>query len=663
MSKPNKRSSLSNTAEIWREFIAAEQKSNSKLGKFFAAATYGGYENCVLTLYFADEKVRKAAQGQTEPLKNKLRSRLVCAHIDFRTGSCATPPRPPADQSLRTQLSKPMITTNPLQALIFTEFGQDRQGKELTQPVLQAAADAETACADIYTKLNQRTIALAGGENNTFTVSFSWRMRVGGTRGFRELLLPTLHPVFGVPYIPASSLKGAARAWAEANDPGNREIQELLGMLVGKTAKAAKVEFLDAFPTKPCLSVDVATPQWHWKNQNQNVVYNPEPHPLLSLEQPQILIGLRPAAPQYADKVELVKTWLQNALKTTGIGSRVSGGYGRTLSQETHLPHSQSFNFELWTQGMYGSNPPTKENGYQGTSEFRPTAIRGILRYWFRAVALGLYDAATCLTLEEQMFGKLGQQGKISISTLTNPSKRQDPYFYTGKIILEATEDKYLRVVERSLILASHLGGLARGSRRPLHFLNERMRGCHWVVGGDNLPLAYDQQQWQDFFKSVNNTFKTVQSSTKTYTSSPGKPKQRQQDVLDHNAQVWLLKTADLVNPEKVKTWQTEGTLANVRGSALKLLYDNPRFKGVSRGTGNANVGGELGTPSFVWIKSIFPAVGSPYQVVTIFGADYPDRLDFAKELEKLEKLGTAILVYGQMPSGNQPPRPRPQRR
>jgi len=663
MNQGTKRPASSNPADIWRDFIAAEQKSNSKLGKIFASATYGGYENRILTLYLTDETARKAAQGQTEPLKNKLKSRLLCDRVDYRTGSGATSLPHSTGEQLSTEPSKLSMNRNPLQALIFTEFGRDRQGKELTQPVLQAAIGAETACADIYTKLKQRTLALAGGEDNTVTVSFNWRMRVGGTRGFRELLLPTLHPVFGIPYIPASSLKGAARAWAEANHPNKDEIQELLGMLEGRTAKAAKVEFLDAFPLKPCLSVDVATPQWHWQNPPQKVVYNPEPHPLLSLEQPQILIGLRPTVPKYADQVDVVKRWLQNALKTGGIGSRISSGYGRTLNQQAHLPYSQSFDFELWTQGMYGSNPPTRENNYHGKQEFRPTAIRGILRYWVRAVALGLYDAAACLTLEEHLFGKLGQQGKISISTRTNPPQRQDPYFYTGKIILEATEPRYLSVVERSLILASHLGGLARGSRRPLHLLNRWMRGCHWVVEGDNLPLIYDEQKWQTFLQSVNNAFKAVQPSTKTYSSSPGKPKQRQQDVLDQNAQVWLLKTSDLVNPEKVKTWQTEGNHSNVRGSALNLLYDDPRFKGVSGGKGNANVGGELGTPSFVWIKSIFPAVGSPYQVVTIFGADYPDRLEFAKELKKLEKLGAAILVYGQMPSGNQPPRPRPQRR
>jgi CRISPR-associated protein Cmr6 len=114
-----------------------------------------------------------------------------------------------------------------------------------------------------------------------------------------------------------------------------------------------------------------------------------------------------------------------------------------------------------------------------------------------------------------------------------------------------------------------------------------------------------------------------------------------------------------LVNPEQVKNWQTEGNQPNIKGSALTFLYDNSAFKGVSNNTGNAMVGGKLGTPSFVWIKSIFPATGSAYQVVTIFGTDHNDRLKFAKELKKLE----AILVYGQISSDNQSTLPRPKSR
>ena len=640
-SKPNKRQS---PVDIWREFINLQLKSGSNLGKAFEKAGFGGYDNKILTLYFPDETSRKTAQGQREPLQKKLPKELLpCDRINFCTGNVPPPPPPsPVKQLGSSQSNNPKKNGNALQTLCW--FEPNLPSDAPPQPILNAAVAAEAICAPLYAKLNQRTRQLAGEEGIIITIDFNWRVRVGGTRGFRELLLPMLHPVFGIPYIPASTLKGAARAWANQSD--NARVKDLLGMLDQKVAQAAKVEFLDAFPTKPCLSVDVATPQWHW--QNNNVVYKPEPHALISMEQPQLLIGLRPTARGIADDVKVVKVWLENALHT-GIGSRVSSGYGRALGQVAKLPHSESYNFELWTQGMYGSNP-------RGNPEFRPTAVRGILRYWFRAVAMGLYDAATCQTLENQLFGTLGQQGKLSISTLVNRLAVTNPYLYTGKINLEATEPKLLTLASHLLILASHLGGVGRGSRRPLHLLNERMRGCHWVVDAGDMPLEYDDKKWQAFFQSLRAAFQVVQTSVAAHTSDPGQPRQRQQDVLDSNAQVWLHKSTEQVPPEEVKDWQTEGDRANVRGSALNLLYSSDRFKGRNMaGRGNPNVGGSLETPSFVWIKSIFPASNPLYQVVTIFGVNHPERKAFADELKRQG----AIAVFGQNPTGGHPQRPQ----
>ena len=642
-----------NSADTWGEFIQLELKSGSKLGKAFDKAGFGGYDNKTLTLYFPDEASCKTAKGLIKPLTDKLPRQLSpCDRINFRTGNVPVVSQPATPrQVIPSQSNNPSKISNPLQALNFAEFGRNPRNEELTQPVLNAAVAAEATCTPLYVKLNQRTRCLAGEEGIIITTDFNWRVRVGGTRGFRELLLPVLHPVFGIPYIPAATLKGAARAWANSQGD-NTQVKDLLGMLDQKVAQASKVEFLDAFPTKPCLSVDVATPQWHW--QNNKVVYKPEPHALLSMEQPQLLIGLRPTARGSADDVKVVRVWLENALHT-GIGSRVSSGYGRALGQ-ANLPHSKSYNFQLWTQGMYGSNPPARENSWQGSPEFRPTAVRGILRYWFRAVALGLYDTTPCQSLEDQVFGKLGQQGKLSISTLVNPSAKTEPYLYRGKIVLEATEPKFLTLASQLLILASHMGGVGRGSRRPLHLLNRRMRGCDWVVDSADMPLECDDKKWQAFFQSLREAFQAVQTSTAAYTGDPGIPRQRQQDVLDSNAQVWLLKSAEQVSPEKVKNWQTEG---NVRGSALNLLYSSDRFKGENQQRqGNPYVGGSLETPSFVWIKSIFPATNPPYQVVTIFGVNHPERKAFADELKKQG----AILVLGQKPTGGKP-QPLPRRR
>jgi len=639
-----------NLADIWREFIQTELKASSKIGRAFEKASFGGYEDRTFIVYFEDESLVRTAKGQIERLKQKLPMELrSCDRIDCRIGIVPAPSQTSKPtQAVVGQVTQPGRKGNPLQALNLTEFGQDSRGNELSQPVLNAAVQAESSCIQLYRQLRQRTEALVRQGGTTLIVDFNWRLRVGGTRGFRELLLPVFHPVFGIPYIPASSLKGAVRAWARKSKDSS-EIEQILGMLDAKIAQAAKVEFLDAFPTKPCLSVDVATPQWHW--QDNKVAYKPEPHPLLSMEQPQFLIGLRPTKPENVKYISVVRGWLESALRT-GIGSRVSSGYGRALGQTASLPYSQNFNFELWTQGMYGSEPPTKQNSWNGSPEFRPTAIRGILRYWLRAFALSLYDAATCQTLEETLFGQLNQQGQFSLSVLFNPSSRSNPYLYTGKICLEATEKRYLTLLSHVLLLASHLGGVGRGSRRPLHLLNRRMRGSHWIVDDStNLPLEYATEQWQQFFKNLTAAFQAVRSPTGTYTSDPGKPRQRQQDVLDKNAQIWLLKSTAQISPDKVADWQ-EANKPNVLGSALSLLYSDTRFKGKNQqNQGNENVGGALETPSFVWIKSIFPENSSAYQVVTIFGIDHPELLAFAQALHS----SGGILVFGQMPSGNRP--------
>jgi CRISPR-associated protein Cmr6 len=657
--------------EAWSELIQSELKTGSKLGTVFEKAEFGGFINKTLTLYFNDGEVMKTAKGQAEPLRKKLpRSLQPCDRINFQVGQAPEATTGNTTSAAMSKTTPGLHTTgNPLQTLIYTQLKVDDRGNELTQPVLAAAVKSEKTCALIYSTLENRTRTLTGNEGLTFSVSFAWRLRVGGTRGFRELLLPVFHPVFGIPYIPASSLKGAARAWARLRGVSDEEINKILGVLDGTKAQAAKVEFLDAFPIKACLSLDVATPQWHWQENNQ-VAYKPEPHLLLSMEQPKLFIGLRPTRTEglrptrteNAKYLSLVKDWLENALRA-GIGSRVSSGYGRALGHTPLLPHS--YNFELWTQGMYGSEPPSKQNGWKGSPEFRPTAFRGVLRYWFRAFALSLYDPATCQELEEQIFGKLGQQGKASISLINNSSTRSDPHCYNSTIYFEAAEQRYLELLKQLLVLASHLGGVGRGSRRPLHLLNGRMRGCHWSVDGQTLPLEYDREQWQQLFDNLRVAFQTIHSPLGIYTSSPGAPGKgkRQQDVLDTNAQIWLVKSPNQLSPSEVENWQEEGHESKVRGIALELLYSDTRFKGLNReNQGNRFVGGALETPSFVWIKSIFPIKSNPYQVVTIFGVNQNDRLAFAKELEKLTRKNPpeAMLVFGQMPNENIP-RPRPQ--
>lgn len=284
---------------------------------------------------------------------------------------------------------------------------------------------------------------------------------------------------------------------------------------------------------------------------------------------------------------------------------------------------------------------------------------------------MSLYETKTCQEMEEWLFGALGRQGKLIVSTVVNPPEgngENTPRKYVGTIYLESSLPQVLNFASNLLILASHLGGVGHASRRPLHWLNvknktEILRGCHWEV---TLPadiyLTCNKSDWQKLFKAIRNTLSVVTKlcrqeyekdehkegyqklnwKTKKRTCNPGFPESRQQDVLDANAQIILVKCPNLKPPKKVEDWRTEGITDTVRGEGLKLLYSDSKFKGGEEGEEGENVGGRLGTPSYVWIKSVFPYQENsyqenPYQVVTIFGTNNSQRQDFAIELNTLQ--------------------------
>lgn len=630
--------------EIWSQFVAS--KAGSPLGGILGGSECISYQDNFLVIQI-NELQRENAQNKQQKIRNDLakKYRFTGFEIQFISGSVSL-----ADLNAPPPLDNPPVgnrRNNPLQALNWVERNLPPEDDESPRmDILQATIEAEKACTQIYDRLKDRTKRLAGKGGITFLAQFPWRLRVGGTRGFRELLLPVLHPVFGIPYLPASSLKGAARAWAERNQATN--VSELLGLLDGKIAKAAKVEFLDAFPTKACLSVDIANSLWRW--EGDRVRYQSEPHPLLSLEKPEFLIGIVATnRSQNLDELQTVKSWLENAL-SAGIGSRVSAGYGRCSFISTS--NSSRHHFSLFTQGMHGA--------FRGDAEFRPTAVRGMLRYWFRAVALGLYSPQECKNFEKRLFGSIeapANEGSLRIAVeLNNPQHgdRNSPRVYEGLIVLEAKYPDDLKLAQYLLKLASHLGGIGQGARRPIHWNNGRLRGCHWELTDYILPAR--KEDWQDFLAEVVDAFARInRQSAPVGAGEPGTPSVRTQDVLNQNARIYLVPCPNLTYPERVKDWSTEGITPQVRGLALEKLYGDNRFKGQTKDKktqritgGNSNVGGAMGTPSYVAIQSNFPIGMTAYQAVTIFGVgkgDQPerDRLEFTKALNSLNPIAIQI--------------------
>jgi CRISPR-associated protein Cmr6 len=412
------------------------------------------------------------------------------------------------DTAQEEQVDFPQLVKSPLQALKLCTFDTDIKSRELPESIFNQAIAAEESAAPIYEYLGQRIEQLA---DVTLKVSFPWRLRVGGLPGFRDLLLPAMHPVYGVPYVPASSIKGVVRAWAKQQDDAIKgQVNDVFGYIDGNSkddrGSIGKVQFLDAFPSAKCLDKDMANPQWHWSEQG--VTYDPQPHVLLSLQNVTLIIGLKTTGRGTQTDVKLVEKWLREALKL-GIGSRVSAGYGRSRGR-VNSPLSSEHSFELWSQGMYGATPPTKDNGYKGKVEFRPSAIRGVLRYWFRTMALGLYDVDTVRILEGKLFGTIqptAVRGSLRIS-IDAEEKSYDPLHVSGKIRLETSSEEDLKFAQALLSVAFSLSGFGRGSRRPLHWNTNQLRGCHGELG--DTPMVMSSASWRQMLEDARSTLKIV---------------------------------------------------------------------------------------------------------------------------------------------------------
>ena len=182
----------------------------------------------------------------------------------------------------------------------------------------------------------------------------------------------TFHPTLGVPYLPASSIKGLLRAWIEQwidwtnepllNDAGQPENKiDLSARWFGKNADnlqdgcAGNLIFFDAIPTDTVtLTCDIMTPHnGRWYEQGGSIKpsdyattlpadwHNPVPVPFLTLSRAKLLLMI---APRIIGKVQQdeqtqhdVKTALQQlelALEWLGAGAKTAAGYGRMENEE-----------------------------------------------------------------------------------------------------------------------------------------------------------------------------------------------------------------------------------------------------------------------------------------------------------------------------------------
>lgn len=559
----------------------------------------------------------------------------------------------------------------------------DAQHNEGTKVQLVSFAESRGDYIQRLQEMNRRTRLIAG-DSNTFTVTCPWRIRVGGTKGPEEMLLPAFDAL-GMPYIPSSTLRGVTRAQGVcefmtqglSRAQAEQEIAKYLGDLDAEEKhKAGKIVFLDAYPVATNelksggLAVDIANNIWNW--EGNNLEYHPNPNVFFSLKQATFLIGIRKGINCTDEMLERVKQWLIKGL-AQGIGSQINSGYGRLVIRQPSR-NSREFlrlRFELEGQLIHGRQTVTWRadlGNYrnQSIAEVRPVAFKNMMRYWFRAFGLGVLPASKVQEWEGKLFGAITphpQRGWIQVEVLDgkivqkeprpNHQGKNDPVGQQSGILVLSLSDECpdeqkkssQRLFRNLTWLMFHLGGVGQGARRPCYSRKNRDR-APWWRGSTLIPKTQDQDKFWELPESAREFAELLRSRIRNFSEAltavtgqtinlqqprvctePDQP--RWTEAVDAHCQILITQR----NPEGNKPY----ALAKLHQLGRRgEQYDRFLCGGVGR---DRDV-----IPSPVWIADF-----DGYEAVTVFGATAEPRRRFVEELKR----EGAIQVFPLNQGGN----------
>jgi CRISPR-associated protein Cmr6 len=523
--------------------------------------------------------------------------------------------------------------------------------------ILQLAVEKSKGYKQRLEVLTSRTKRIAG-EGNTFEVTSTWRIRVGGQRGPESMLLPAWDAL-GIPYIPSSTLRGVARDrairefMAEDRDLTYNQAVDKMAPYFGsidpstpREDRAGKVIFLDAYPVpanSEALAVDIANNIWKWDGNSPK--YGARPFAFLSLLKPTFTIGIKPTQKCNDETFDRVKGWLIGGLQS-GIGSQVNSGYGELLIKGGENPRKEilqkPIEFTIEGQLIHG----VKFTGqYVAQAEVRPIAFRAMLRYWFRAFALGVLPPNDVKKLEAQLFGSIDptlsnenkpNHGWVSVHILdAKPelsSKNDFCKEQSGTLILRYSNSAPMEAHIRNLIydllksltwLMFHLGGVGQGARRPLHdrATSPKRRGSNlkFVDRALTKPSETPEGLRSNFRALITKFYAALNKLTNSDVNS-----QSLNNISTSNNERWV----EAVD-RNCCIFICQGESSKNKPYALEILH-SPEFKLDPRNgrSYDPELCGKMQKPSPVWICN----KGS-YQVVTVFGANANPRKKYVEKL------------------------------
>ena len=150
---------------------------------------------------------------------------------------------------------------------------------------------------------------------------------IGETSPYDTTLLMTLHPLYGIPYIPATAIKGMlSHYWQQEinNEEG------VLQILFGDQDNQGKLIFFDIFPKKYKLDFDVMTPHYsdyYGGKASPTDDNNPIPITFPCVKEASFDVYIACQDTELLEKHE-VKENLEKAFQEYGIGAKTALGYG-----------------------------------------------------------------------------------------------------------------------------------------------------------------------------------------------------------------------------------------------------------------------------------------------------------------------------------------------
>jgi len=209
----------------------------------------------------------------------------------------------------------------------------------------------------------EKSIKSIFGEKNTYKKDFttSSSLVIGGEATVYETSM-RLHHIYGIPYIPASGIKGVVRSYIitekfeeqlkkydkysdfeekvlfAKNEKGEYKEKGFVDVF-GSQEQEGKVTFFDAFPvSEPKLKVDIMNPHYgdyYSKKMAPTDTMKLNPIPFLTVENTKFgfLIGAKEGLETFSIKDKnnnhkTIETWLTEALQNHGLGAKTAVGYG-----------------------------------------------------------------------------------------------------------------------------------------------------------------------------------------------------------------------------------------------------------------------------------------------------------------------------------------------